>query len=161
MSENAKSGYINGSDMLLSAGGANIGHCTTHSTSYSSETKDRAVKPVATLKSGSEGKYKEKTVTGLSISIDFEGLRNYSETENGFKKLLDAWAKAEPIEVKSYERDGDASPYLVGKFIITSLQESNPAGDDATYSGTLENTGAPSVFAPSALTGESLSAASE
>ena len=42
-----KTGYCNGSDMLLYAGGKAVGHCTTHTTTLSSDTKDRAVKPVA------------------------------------------------------------------------------------------------------------------
>lgn len=39
-----KTGYVNGSDMLLLIGEKAIGHCTTHNVSISAETKDRAVK---------------------------------------------------------------------------------------------------------------------
>ena len=42
-----QTGYINGSDILLSVGGKAIGHCTTHTITFNSETKDRAVKPAA------------------------------------------------------------------------------------------------------------------
>lgn len=41
------SGYVNGSDILLSVGGKAVGHCTTHTITFNSETKDRAVKPAA------------------------------------------------------------------------------------------------------------------
>ena len=43
----AKSGYCNGSDMLLYVNGKAVGSCTTHTTTFNSETKERAVKPVA------------------------------------------------------------------------------------------------------------------
>ncbi len=43
-----KTGYCNGSDMLLYVGDKAAGHCTTHTTTMTSETKERQVKPVAT-----------------------------------------------------------------------------------------------------------------
>ena len=42
-----QTGYINGSDILLSVGGKAIGHCASHTLTFNSETKDRAVKPLA------------------------------------------------------------------------------------------------------------------
>ena len=48
MATTTKTGYCNGSDMLLFVGGKAVGHCTSHTTTINSETKDRAVKPVAT-----------------------------------------------------------------------------------------------------------------
>ena len=45
----AKTGYCNGSDMLLYVGGKAIGSCTSHTTTFNSETKERAVKPVRTV----------------------------------------------------------------------------------------------------------------
>ena len=71
-------GYVNGSDLLLMVGDKCVGHCTSHSVTYNSETKEHAVKPVSTAKK-SAGKWKGKTVTGLSISISFEGLCFYEE----------------------------------------------------------------------------------
>ncbi len=47
MATTTKTGYCNGSDMLLYVGGKAVGHCTTHTSTFNSETKDRAVKPVA------------------------------------------------------------------------------------------------------------------
>ena len=81
-----KTGYCNGSDMLLYIGGKAVGHCTTHTVTLSSETKDRAVKPVAT-KTISSGLWKGKGVVGLSYSISAEGLCFYDETECGYKEL--------------------------------------------------------------------------
>ena len=79
-----KTGYCNGSDMLLYVGGKAVGSCTTHTTTFSSETKERAVKPVATARI-SGGLWKKKGVVGLSYSISAEGLVFYDETENSVK----------------------------------------------------------------------------
>lgn len=150
-----KSSYVNGSDLLLTIGGKPVGHCTTHTTTFNSETKERAVKPVASADLAS-GLWKGKGVTGLSVSISFEGLRFYTETEGGFKSILSAWKEGQPVAVTAFEREEDSTPYLSGNFVIASLEEATPAQDDATYSGTLENSGEVTV-APSALTGETLS----
>lgn len=100
----------------------------------------------------SAGFWKAKGVTGLSISISAEGLINYNETEQGVKGLMTAWKTGKPVEVKACERESDSTPYLVGMFVITSIEQSAPAQDDATYSISLENDGEPSVFEPSKIT---------
>ncbi len=48
MANEANDSYISGSDLLLKVAGKAVGHCTSHTTTLNSETKDRAVKPVAT-----------------------------------------------------------------------------------------------------------------
>ena len=146
-------GYVNGSDLLLKVGGKAIGHCTTHTTTFNTETKDRSVKPVASA-SISAGLWKGKGVTGLGVSISFEGLTNYEETEGGFKALLNAWKTGQPIEVIALERE-NTDPYLTGSFVIASLEQSAPAQDDVTYSGTLENNGEVTLD-PTKITGETL-----
>lgn len=140
MAEVTKEGYCNGSDMLLYIGGKPVGHCTTHTTTINSETKDRAVKPVATA-SISAGLWKNKGVAGLSVSISAEGLVFYQEAENGYKSCLAMIAKGQSVEVKCMERENDNKPYLTGKFVVASLERSDPAQDDATYSISLENDG--------------------
>lgn len=135
-----KSGYINGSDILLSVAGKAVGHSTSHTTTYNSETKDRAVKPVSTA-TASAGLWKQKTVTGLSVSISAEGLRTYDETECSIKSLMTAWKSGQSVAVKGFLRSGDETPYLSGNFIIASIEEGAPAGDDVTYSVSLENDG--------------------
>ena len=72
--------YCNGSNMLLYLGEDAFGHCTTHTATMNSETKDRAVKPAAS-KAKTNGMWKEKGVTGLSIAISAEGLIYDGETE--------------------------------------------------------------------------------
>lgn len=140
-----QTGYINGSDLLLSVGDKAVGHCTSHTLTFNSETKDRAVKPAASA-SYSSGLWKGKGVTGLSISISAEGLRFYGETENGFDEIGAKWGKGQAVEVKAFQREGDENPYVVGNFIIASIEETSPAQDDATYSINLESDGEPTNY---------------
>jgi predicted secreted protein len=146
-----KSGYVSCSDILLSVGGKAVGHCTSHTLDWNAETKERAVKPLAS-EAIKDGKWKEKGVTGLSISISVDALRFYSETENGYAELLKLFLASEPVEVQAYERGNSEKPYLVGNFVITKLSENNGAADDATYSVSLENSGAPTTADASVLT---------
>ena len=103
--------YINGSDLLLKIGEAAVGHCTTHTLTFNSETKERAVKPAA-----SEGKqsglWKGKGITALSISISAEGLRFYEETESGFEEISALWGKGQSVDVEALRARGrrDALP---------------------------------------------------
>lgn len=142
----ADTGYINGSDLLLKVGGKAIGHCTSHTVTLNSESKDRAVKPLASEKKSAAGLFKAKSVTSVSISISFEGLRFYEETENGFDEISALWGKGESVEVEAFKRGDDASAYIKGKFVIASLEETSPAQDDSTYSGSLENDGEPEKY---------------
>lgn len=137
----ANQGYINGSDLLMSIGGKASGHCTSHTTTYNSETKDRAVKPVSKNSVAGAGLFKEKTVTGLSVQVKCEGLRFYGEEENGMKDLLAKWKVGDTVELKGFARGSDAAPYMSGNFVITTLEEAAPAGDDTTYNATFDNSG--------------------
>ncbi len=145
----ADTGYINGSDLLLMVGEKAVGHCSSHTLTFNSETKDRSVKPVSSA-AKSSGLWKGKGVTGLSISISAEGLRFYDETENGYEQLAPLWGKGTSVTVKAFKRGGDTEPYVKGNFVIASLEESSPAQDDATYSISLENDGEPEVYPGSA-----------
>lgn len=146
-----KTGYCNGSDMLLYVSGKAVGHCTTHTTTMSSETKDRAVKPVASA-GISAGLWKGKGVTGLSISIKADGLVFYEESESGYKTLFSAWKAGKSIDVKCMERENSEKPYLAGKFVISSLERTDPAQDDSSYSVSLDNDGEPEKLDETALT---------
>ena len=146
-----KTGYCNGSDMLLFVGGKAVGHCTTHTTTMTSDTKDRAVKPAASA-GVSAGLWKNKGVTGLGISIKADGLVFYEETENGYKALVAAWKAGKSVDVKCMERENSEQPYLAGKFVISTLERTDPAQDDSSYSVSLENDGEPSTLDESALT---------
>ncbi len=141
----ASNDYINGSDLLLNVGGKAIGHCTTHTVTFNSDTKDRAVKPVASA-AKSSGLWKGKGVTGLSVSLKADGLRVYTETESGFKETSALWGKGQSVEVQAFQRGEDTTPYLKGKFVITSIEETSPAQDDTTWTISLENDGEPDIY---------------
>lgn len=137
--------YCNGSDMLLFLEDNAMGHCTSHTTTMNSETKDRAVKPAVSVAKTS-GLWKDKGVTGLSISISGEGLIYDGETEESYAKLLKAWKTGASITCKCMERGKADKPYLSGQFVITSLERQDPANDDASFSVNLENDGEPDVL---------------
>lgn len=141
MANTPKTGYVNGSDLLLTVGGKAIGHCTTHTTTFASETKDRAVKPPIANTSLTAGLWKNKGMSGVSVSITFSGLMVYDETEGALKSLLDLWKTGQPVTVTCVERGENAAPYVTGEFIISQLEAVAAAQDDVTYSGTLDNAG--------------------
>lgn len=137
--------YVNGSDLLLMVGEKCIGHCTSHKTTYNTETKEHSVKPLQSA-AATKALFKGKTVTGMSVSISFEGLAYDGETENGLEELRSLWIAGVPVTVKAFDRtSGSTSPYLSGSFVISSLEENAPAQDDTTYSGSLENSGAVTI----------------
>ena len=75
------------------------------------------------------------------LTADAEGLVFYQETEAGYKSCLAMITKGQSVEVKCMERENTDKPYLTGKFVITSLERTDAAQDDATYSISLENDG--------------------
>lgn len=151
--------YINGSNLLLLVDGKAVGHCTTHTITFNSDTVDRSVKPLATL-AKSSGLWKGKGVTGLSVSVSAEGLRFETETESGWEEIAPKWGVGSSVVLVSFKRketaltagdDGAVTPsaddiYLKGKFVITSLEEVSAANEDATYSVNFENDGEPEVY---------------
>lgn len=143
--------YCNGSNMLLYLGEDAFGHCTTHTATMNSETKDRAVKPLAS-KAKTNGMWKEKGVTGLSIAISAEGLIYDGETEASYGKMMAAWKSGQPINIKCMQRGDSQKPYLAGSFIISSLERTDPAQDDSTYTINLDNNGEPDTLDETAFT---------
>lgn len=146
--------YCNGSNMLLYLGEDAFGHCTTHTATMNSETKDRAVKPLAS-KATTNGLWKEKGVTGLSIAISAEGLIYDGETEASYQKMLAAWKSGQPVKIKCMQRGESREPYLAGSFIISSLERTDPAQDDSTYTINLDNNGEPDTLDETAFTDSS------
>lgn len=136
---------INGSDLLVSIGTKAIGHCTTHTATFSTDTKDVACKPKA-----SENKqaalFKSKTVSGLSVQVKADGLACYGEDEAGFPELLKAWHEGKPVDLSLFSRGNTETPYYKGPFVISSLEQTAPAGEDTTFSATFDNAGAPATF---------------
>lgn len=143
--------YCNGSNMLLYLGEDAFGHCTTHTATMNSETKDRAIKPLA-IKATTNGMWKEKGVTGLSIAISAEGLIYDGETEASYGKMMAAWKSGQPVKIKCMQRGDSQKPYLAGSFIISSLERTDPAQDDSTYTINLDNNGEPDTLDETAFT---------
>lgn len=142
---NLETGYVNGSDMLLSVEGKCIGHCTSHKISYNTNTTEHKVKAPESEDS-SRSLFSENEVTGLGYTIDFEGLAHNEETENSMGALRMAWRAAMPVEVKCFRRGQKDAPYLVGKCVFSSFSEDYPGQEDTTFSGSLQNSGAPTTF---------------
>jgi len=56
--------------------------------------------------------------------------------------LLKQMKLRKPVKLKyGYTESETGTSYEEGLFVITNLEESSPADDDATYSATFENTG--------------------
>lgn len=149
--------YVNGSDLLINFGSSATGHATSHTLSFSTETKDMAVKPAASATQSNASLFKKKRVTGLSVQIKAEGLAVYSEGEAGIPDFLSKWKVGSPVEVEGFHRGNDANPYVSGDFIISSLEIGEPAGEDTTYNITLDNDGPVDIdetkFSPSSQQG--------
>lgn len=149
--------YINGSDILVSLGGDQQAFATSHTTTYSSDTKDRAVKAPDSQGIGAS-LFKETTVTGLKVQITANGLRHYGTHEGGFVYLLTAWRSGKPVSAECYLRPKNGvtgtarDPYLKANFVITKLTESANADEDGAYDVELNLTGAPTVWAPDKAT---------
>lgn len=152
--------YCNGSNMLLYLGEDAFGHCTTHTATMNSETKDRAVKPAAS-EAKTNGMWKEKGVTGLSIAISAEGLIYDGETEASYQKMLAAWKSGKPVKIKCMQRGESKKPYLAGSFIISSLERTDPAQDDSTYTINLDNNGEPDTLDETAFTDNAVAASED
>lgn len=108
---------------------------TSHTITYSGETKERMTKDTA------QGAYSEKKVTKLGVSIKCEALTSYGDVA-GYDKLLEVFKTREPVKLKyGFAQEEAGDKYEEGLFVITSLEQTSPAGEDATYSATFENSG--------------------
>lgn len=134
-----------GKDLLLSIGGKCVGHCTSHTITYGTDSNETAVKPPAS-EAPTSGMFKSKRITGQNITVSFEGLQSTEETENGVEDFAKLWGVGTAVQVTAFKRSKDTSPYLQGNFIIDSLTDESPADGDATYSGQLSNDGTPDIY---------------
>ena len=131
---------LDGTDLILSIGGAALGFSTTCKISTTTETGERVTKEA------SAGKWKEKFVKSFSETITAEGcvLTDGDDQTPTYDQLKAKQLAGEPIEA-SYNlregttREGKTTGGYKGSFIITQLELDGPAGDDAKYSVTLGN----------------------
>lgn len=137
--------YMNGSNVLFTVGDKGLGHSTTHSVTYNTETKERGVKPPVKEKT-KNALFSGKGVTKMSISVHGEGFRYKGEEELSLDDIRKLWGIGQSVELSCFEREGDAAPYLKGKFVITKVEETSPAQDDATFTVDFENDGEPEVY---------------
>ena len=137
--------YINGSDVLFTVGTKGLGHCTTHSVTFNTETKERGVKPPVAQKK-TKALFNGKGVTKMSISVHGEGFRYQGEEELSLDELRKLWGAGQSVVLSCYERDNSTTPYLKGKFVITKVEETSPAQDDATFNVDFENDGEPEIY---------------
>lgn len=137
--------YMNGSNVLFTVGGKGLGHSTTHSVTYNTETKERGVKPPVKEKT-KNALFSGKGVTKMSISVHGEGFRYKGEEELSLDDIRKLWGIGQSVDLSCFEREGDATPYLKGKFVISKVEETSPAQDDATFTVDFENDGEPEVY---------------
>lgn len=108
---------------------------TSHTVTYSGETKERTTKDTAS------GAYSKKKVTKLSVSIKCEALVSYGDTA-GYDALLASYKARQEVKLKyGFAEETSGDKYEEGNFVITSLEQTSQAGEDATYSATFENSG--------------------
>lgn len=137
--------YMSGSNVLFTVGGKGLGHSTTHTVTYSTETKKRGVKPPVKEKT-KKALFSGKGVTEMSISVHGEGFRYKGEEELSLDEIRKLWGIGRSVELSCFEREGDATPYLKGKFVISKVEETSTAQDDATFTVDFENDGEPEVY---------------
>lgn len=134
-------GFIHGSDLLLGAMIGEVftplGYSKTCSIQNKSTTKERAYK---SMEGGGGGKWKDRSVTGLDVTVSAEGFSFYGDTM-GYEKLLEIWEAGGTIVLRYAHRGEETTAYREGKFIIDSIEEQAPADDDATYSVSFTNAG--------------------
>lgn len=138
----AKGDYIEGRDLMVfvdtgsgTAEWTPTAAATSHTISYSGETKERVTKDTE------NGAFSQKSVTKLSVTITCEALTTF-DADMGYDKLLELMKSREPVKLKyGFTQEANGEKYEEGLFVITSLEQSSPANDDATYTAQFENTG--------------------
>lgn len=138
--------YRDGTDLILSieiedGKEVALGHSDECKIAYKAETGTRKTKEAA------QGKWDEKYVKSLAVSITASGFVHGADEEGpGLPKLEDLMFAAKPVKASWKYRDdveNTKTPhYHYGKFIISQLNDNGKAGDDEKYDLTLENSGA-------------------
>ena len=139
--------------MLLSINGQCVGHCSSHAVKVSTDSKKHAVKPLRNIADLTASLFSGRKVTEVNINITADGFGFYDEKEFGYPELLAKCLAGESVDVKCFERGSDTTPYLAGKFVISSLDHTSPANDDVTYSISLDNDGKPDIDTAGLTTG--------
>lgn len=120
--------YELGNDIRVSVGAVLIGGQQECSLNRETSTSDTTTKD--------SGVWEESEATGLSWSIDCDGL--VAVDDEGIKALETAWESMTPVDVKY----GKAGKYKKGKAIIESLSQNAPQKEKCTYSVSFKGIGA-------------------
>lgn len=132
--------FRSGTDLILGIVVDNtfkpLGYSTGCKISDSTETGER------TTKESADSDWKEKYIKSLSETITADGFvyDSVAATSVSLPDLKSLWLSKTVVKVRyKYRTDGDL---YQGDFIITSLEQDGPAGDDEKWSITFENSGA-------------------
>lgn len=138
----ANIGIVEGNDLMLYVNTAESTttpvwsptlHATSHTIDWGAETKVRKTKDT--------GKWAKKVVTGHSCTIKCDALCSY-DAGIGYTELLKMMKLGEEVLLKfSQKSESTGNDYEEGLFVLTAVNQSTPAGEDATYSCTFENSG--------------------
>ena len=114
-----------------------LGYSTGCKISDSTETGERVTKEAA------DSNWKEKYVKSLSETITADGFvyDDVAASSISFPDLKTLWLSKTAVTLR-YKYRNDDGPAYEGDFIITSLEQDGPAGDDEKWSITFENSGA-------------------
>ena len=127
--------YRDGTDLIVSVALKALGHSTECKIAFKAESGTRKTKEARM------GKFQEKYVKTLGCTVSASGFVHSGDAENGLPSLRSLFLAGQPVDASWCYRDEPGTTYG-GKFIITALEETGKAGDDETYSITLENSGA-------------------
>lgn len=132
--------FRSGTDLILGIVEDNtfkpLGYSTGCKISDSTETGERTTKEAA------DSDWKEKYIKSLSETITADGFvyDSVAASSVSLPDLKSLWLNKTVVKVRyKYRTDGDL---YQGDFIITSLEQDGPAGDDEKWSITFENSGA-------------------
>lgn len=132
--------FRSGTDLILGIVDDNtfkpLGYSTGCKISDSTETGERTTKEAA------DSDWKEKYIKSLSETITADGFvyDSVAASSVSLPDLKSLWLSKTVVKVRyKYRTDGDL---YQGDFIITSLEQDGPAGDDEKWSITFENSGA-------------------
>lgn len=152
----ANAGIINGGDIMVYVNTGTeavpvwtpTAHATEHKISHSTEVRKRKTKDTGKT---SQKKAAEQSTTITIAALATYGAHNYFELRqlqlDGAEVMLkysgrpEADVTAGKCEIA--EQVGDQ--YEQGKFIITSLERTDPNDADSTMSATFENSGLPEI----------------
>ena len=137
------SAYRSGTDLILGVVQSGtfkpLGYSSSCKISDSTETGERVTKEAT------DSNWKEKYVKSLSETITAEGFvyDDVAASSISFPGLKTLWLSKTAVTLRyKYRSQGANAGLYQGSFIITSLEQDGPAGDDEKWSVTFENSGA-------------------